>query len=233
MASCRHALIAVGVALSLWIPSALGVVSFSFTHEFSGDTAPQGTYPWVTVQFSDGPQAGTVAIRIDTTNLIGEEYVSELYLNLKPQFSVADLRLSITGKNGLFDSPAILRGENAYKADGDGRYDIWLDFATNNPNSPEERFGVGVVETLFILATGPDGLPLPGLTPNAFYAFSQPEGGHGPFLGAAHIQAIGDNADLGGWIAVGDDDGGPIEFPEPATLSLLAAGGCILLRRRT
>jgi hypothetical protein len=242
MSSYRHILMAAAWAIAVWVSSA-SATTFQFTHEFSGDTDPQGTFPWVTVEFSPGPSAGIVAIRIDTTNLIGEEYLSELYLNLKPQFTVADLNLTLDasqgvgGKIGAFDTPDFHISEDAYKADGDGYYDIWMDFATHNPNTPEERFGVGEVETLFLLASGPGGLPMNGLTATSFYAFSTPAGGHGPFLGAAHIQAIEDpevaeGPELGGWIAVGDDDGGPTPFPEPATISLLTLGGVAILARK-
>ena len=67
-----------------------------------------------------------------------------------------------------------------------------LDFATKK----KDRFGAG--ETLLILATGPDGQAMPGLTPHAFYEFSKPSGKKDPFLAAAHVQAIGSDDEASG-----------------------------------
>jgi hypothetical protein len=202
--------------------------TFSFTHEFSGATAPQGVFPWLTATFDDSPGAGKVAIRIDTDGLVGEEFVSMLYLNLKSRFSVADLLLTPTTQTGTFTLPVVSLGVDAFKAGGDGYYDILLTFAT----TPDERFGAD--ETLLLLATAHDGGPLDDLSSHAFYDFSKPSGSYPPFLAAAHIQGIGDDAEASGWVVPGDPiTGVPVPSPEPATMGLLGIGSVALLAKRS
>ena len=224
MSKLRLITITAALTLGLLASTASADMTLTLTHVFAG-TDLQGTQPWITLDFTEGPSAGTVAIRIDTSNLVEDEFLSELYLNVAAPLVVTDLMVSVTSQVGTFALPTVYQATDAYKAGGDGRYDLFLDFATKKA----DRFDTG--DELLLLVTGPGGGPLTGLTPESFYDFSKPDGGHGPFIAAAHIQAIGENDEQSAWIAAGDGGGGVIPFPEPATLLLLGVTAPALLMK--
>jgi hypothetical protein len=63
------------------------------------------------------------------------------------------------------------------------------------------------------------------LTASSFNFLSAPDGGHGPFYTAAHVQGIGIDGNFSGWVTV----------PEPATWALVTTGGAglaLAARRR-
>jgi len=98
----------------------------------------------------------------------------------------------------------ILFGSNAFKADGDGLYDIEIVF----PNSGADRLTTGESITFTMTATG--------LTSDSFLTFSAPDGGHGPFRIAAHVQATASSSGGSVWITE--------QTPEPASMLLLGTG---------
>src|SRR6185503_10467667 len=92
---------------------------------------------------------------------------------------------------------AITEGVNAFKADGDGKYDVLFQFST----TPGDSFTGG--EQISYLITG-----ITGLDAMDFYRFlSLPAGGHGPFFAAGHVQAIS-YGEGSGWIAPSDSPAG-------------------------
>ena len=105
----------------------------------------------------------------------------------------------------------ISQGVDAFKADGDGFYDILLSFSSGG--NVNKTFTQGDILEYTISA--------PGLTATSFDFLSAPAGGHGPFHLAAHIQNTGGGEDSG-WVT--DSTGGSLIVPEPtsATLALLA-----------
>ncbi len=111
--------------------------------------------------------------------------------------------------------------EDAFKANGNGQYDVALSFST--ASSDKNRFTAN--EYLSFNITG-----ISGLTANNFSYLSFPAGGHGPFYAAAHVQRIGTGG-LSGWI---DPTGNMITpIPEPASAALLLVGvGALFLRGR-
>lgn len=109
-------------------------------------------------------------------------------------------------------------GVDAFKADGDGWFDILFDFPPP-PGSQNARFTAGETVVYDITYTGP-------IDVNSFDFSSAPGGGNGTFLSAAHVQQTGGGSGSG-WIGAA--------VPEPAT-ALLLGGGLVALaagRRRS
>ncbi len=200
--------------------------------EFSGGAAPTGTPPWLTMIFNDHGGAGSVTVTLVNTNLTGDEFVGKWYLNLDPTLSPAALVFSAPTKIGDFTDPVISQGTDAFKADGDGYYDVSLAFdQAGGPAPSATRFDAG--ESVRFTVTG-----IPSLNAYSFDALSAPGGMQGVYTGAAHVQGIGmgsplsllnegDPSLLSGWVGFG-----PPIIPEPATMSLLALAGFALIRRR-
>ena len=217
LANILRAVAVMGVGGGVSLSAEATTLTFDMSVEFSGAADPAGPAPWLSATLDDGDTPGSVELTLDNTNLVGGEFVDAWYLNLDPGFDPLDLSFSAPTKAGAFADPTIsLRGPgdgNGFKADGDGRYDILIDFAQSGPN----RFGVG--ESVTFTLTG-----IPGLTVDSFDFLSAPDGGNGPFVAAAHVQGIVDT---------GDGDSGWVTVPEPGSLALLALGaGALLARRR-
>jgi hypothetical protein len=118
--------------------------------------------------------------------------------------------------NVLLDSVNI--GANAFHPAGGGLYDFFVSFTT--AGNAGGRFQAD--ESFVLTVTGP------GITANSFNFASDPHGGNGTFLSAAHVQAIGVNGSLSGWIGTGASElpTSPVllSAPEPGTLVLLGLG---------
>ena len=188
------------------------LITFDLSVEFSEATPPAEAAPWLNATFNDGGSPGSVVLTLTNTNLIGSEMVSQWIFNLDPDLNPGDLVFSPPTKTGSFTSPSISTGVNAFKADGDGKFDIKLAFATGG--GEDDRFGAG--EGVEYTITG-----IPSLTSGSFDFLSAPSGGHGPFPTAAHVQSIGAGEDSG-WVSI----------PEPAAMSLLLVGAVGFVRRR-
>ena len=188
------------------------IVTFQLGKEFSGATPPAGSAPWLTATFDDGGSAGSVTLMLTATNLTGDEDVEEWYLNLDPALDSTELSFSLASKTGVFDDPTVSLGADQFKADGDGNYDILFAFASGPPS---KRFTAG--DSIQYTVTD-----IAGLTAGSFDFLSAPNGGHGPFLVAAHVRSIGP-----------DEDSGWVTAPEPASVGLLALGlGAVAALRR-
>jgi len=199
-----------------WTSSLLaGTVVYDSSLEFSGGTTPVGAAPWLRATFDDGGGSGKVNLKFDATNLTGSEFVSGLYFNLNPALDPLALTFGSITKVGSFQDPTITTGVDAFKADGDGKYDLLFSFATSGQGGGSLRFGAGESMSLDISA--------PGLTAASFNFLSAPDGGHGPYYTAAHVQSIG-TGDGSGWVTV----------PEPSTylLATLAGFGLWAIRRK-
>ena len=103
---------------------------------------------------------------------------------------------------------SVLFGSNAFKADGDGFYDLQVMFSSAGGAHGADRFAPGDTVVFTVSSTG--------ITPESFLAFSAPGGGAGPFRVAAHVISIDSQDGQSGWIS------DPV--PEPATLLLLGSG---------
>lgn len=214
-------------ALCLWAnvgQAALdpGIV-YNFNNVFSGSASPGGSTPWVTASFQNDGSAG-VLLTISGADLAGNEKLGAAYFNVDPALSasMANLTFSLQSSSAGLAQPQISTGEDAFKADGDGRYDIKFSFSTG-----QGTFNNG--DNITYLISG-----IAGLTADDFAYQSAPSGGAGPFYAAAHILAISpDNSSA--WV---EPSAGPIPqtsmMPEPAAFGFAGAAlaGFVALRRR-
>lgn len=222
MITSRFSPLRVGVLLGLLVlicaPAQAAILTFPASIEFSGATPPSGPLPWVTVVFDDQGGSGSVLMSLTATNLTAGEFITSLQLNLDPLLDPTNLVFSLEAASGAFEAPAINLGANAFKADGDGKYDIQFVFATSGGGAPStDRFEGG--ESISYTVTG-----IPSLTAQSFNAPSAPGGGQGSYVMAVHVQGIGEDGSLSGWVA-------PPPLPEPSMLSLVVLASLALLRR--
>jgi hypothetical protein len=198
-----------------------GIISLNAELEFSGGTAPVGPHPWLTATLDDHDGQGTVDLTLANINLTDNEFVSGLYLNLDPALAPGDLIFNQIGKIGLFTDPVISMGANAYKADGDGNYDVLFSFAT--ADGAQTRFGAGNSITFQITN-------IPSLAAQSFSWPSDSDQPEKRYYLAAHVQSIGPDSGSG-WVAATTIT--PV--PEPTTFVLVGLGllGLALLSPET
>jgi hypothetical protein len=168
--------------------------------DFSGPTANTGGNITVHIQNIAG------GVRVTVTNNLVDPgaFLGQLYLNtsVAPLAGAAGTCVNCAATNG--QTMAFSFGSNAFQADGDGLYDILIDFSTSNA----DRLTPGDVIIFDLTST------TVGFTSDSFLVFSAPGGGNGPFRVAAHIQGLPD----------GQSDWITEEVPEPASLLLLGSG---------
>lgn len=185
------------------------IITFDLYYEFSGATPPESSsLPWARATFDDGGIPGSVTLTMEALNLTDNEFIRKWYFNVAP--AIIPDTIGTSHVSGEFAS-SILYGADAFKADGDGYFDILFNF-----NSSGDRF-MGGDSAVYVLA-------LAGLTANSFDFTSVSGGGNGTWGSAAKIQGIGpDDADSG-WIGGNSGNGGDQQVPEPGTLILLGSG---------
>jgi hypothetical protein len=162
----------------------------------------------VLAQFEDYG-VGQVRLTLSNPHLGGTENVAGFYFNVNSALSPAGLsfaRETLPPQFNAFTAPSIDTGVDTYKADGDGRYDVKLSFATGG--NVAQTFGAGDALVYLISYTS-------AISAADFQFLSSPEDesnpSKGPFYAAAHVQNTpGGNS---GWISAGQLS--PI--PEPST----------------
>lgn len=188
-------------------PARAGIFTIDLFDEFSGGVEPEGTPPWLRATFED--VIGGVRLTMEAIGLTDSEFVGTggWLFNLDPiRSGLNPLSLSFTHQDGLA-AALVQQGTNAFKADGDGFFDISFVF----PNMPPgARFTAGSFSVYLISG-------IAGLAAESFNFDSVLGGGNGTWTSAAHIQGIGTNNQFSGWIG----GNGVTEVPEPSTLILL------------
>ena len=172
------------------------------------------------VNFGTEPASGSVQItltdvaldevklEIDTTGLdLDGEFVKEVYLNFDGDATGLTFAYQAGSSTGPTAASPVSTGSDSFMADGDGLFDIFLEFPAAPPAS---RFNIDLLVVYTITGTGFDATD--------FNLFSTPSGGQGAFLAAAKINGTG----AGPPANEGSDWLGAI--PEPSTALLLSAG---------
>ena len=196
------AVIALGSALT----TKADPVTFVLTGaDFSGPTANTGGNITVNIVNISG------GVRVTVTNNLVDPgaFVGTLYLNT----TVAPLANAIGTCGGIGDNCTGTNGQtmtfnfgiDAFQADGDGIYDIKIDFST----AAADRLTPGEAITFDLLST------TGGFTSDSFLTFSVPGGGNGPFRVAVHIQSLPNG---------GSDFITESSVPEPTSMVLLGTG---------
>ena len=167
--------------------------------------------------FDDGDGTGSVDLTLDLSGLTDpQDFLTAFYFN----FTGSDFTgFDITSSDPTFDG--FVTGFDSFQADGDGQFDVRIDFSTSNAPSSDRLVG-GETATLVITYDG--------LTVDFFDAASAPGGGNGTWTAIARVQGLGagDDSEGSGWFAGNPDGGGgeqPV-IPEPSTLLLI--GGALL-----
>ena len=195
------------------IPTAMAdTFQLQYDTVFSGTTPPEGISPWLLATFTD-TGANTVDLNVSWTGLPTGEFLGALYFN-NTLASIPSFSLTPTGVQTVAGTNS---GLNAYKADGDGKYDIRINF----PEPAAQKFTDDKIFTATLTGTG--------LTAASFNSLSVDGGeGAGHYLTAAHIQGIPDGSGdtTSAWVA------GNIAVPEPVSTTLFLLGGATLAVRK-
>lgn len=191
------------------------ILEFYYDTVFSGYT-PGGEAPWLTATFDDNAASSDYDVRLtlSTNNLVeGYENVAGWYFNLDPNIDTGGLEFQAVDTSGAIPN-GIGFDTDAYKADGDGFYDLYFEFPPP-PGSFTSKFTAGEKVIYDIRHSSVD------LTALSFNFPSVEGGGEGTYLSAGHIQNIPTSCGSG-WI------GATTTVPEPLSSFLYVFGSFVL-----
>src|SRR5262249_18088770 len=128
--------------LAAWIPPVAQASDFIFHFDtvFSGTSPVATNGPWIDAALRQLSPT-SILVTISNLALTAQEHVDELDLNLNPALLPSGLAFGSFGGSGGFDYPSISTGVDAFKADGDGLYDIRLSFTSGG--APTNQFTDG------------------------------------------------------------------------------------------
>lgn len=206
-------LLGVFTVLLLPAPARADVLTFELGGEFSGGSDPSGTPPWLQATFTD-VAPGEVDLELTSLLQSSTEFVSQWLFNLDPLLDPNNLSFSFVAGTAASSISPLVDDTDAYKADGDGFFDIQFNWTSNT-------FTQGSSATYTLTSSD-------SITVDSFDFPSAMGGGQGVFGSAAHVQGI--NVEDSGWIGATTTNGGDGEIvPEPSSIALLAAGGILLV----
>jgi hypothetical protein len=195
---------------------------YQFTNVFAG-SQPNSQPAWVSSYFSE-VKPGTVQLKISANGLTDGNFLSALFFNLDPSLKPSKLTFTYVGGSGGFTLPTISTGADAFKADDQGKFDVYFSFSqrAGSEFTGNDYAIYNITSSAFTL------------TAADFDYLSNAAGGCSEYLAAAEISGISGSCDTTGtgWVAPGCVS--PV--PEPAVCSLLVLGGgfcaAMTVRRR-
>jgi len=188
------------------------VYYFNPTNTFSG-TAPAGS---LSATFSD--VTGGVQLVLTSALAAGENLDpgKALYLNFDPMkaSSLGSLTFTLTGNTGFAEAAVVSTGSNAFKADGDGNYDILFNY------NPSTKALQNLTSQTYLIA-GVSGIS------TGDFNFGSVGGALGSWNAAVHVQNTPSGGSGSGWVG-----GSPV--PIPGAVWLLGSGliGLVGIRRK-
>lgn len=208
--------VALALAMTVATPANAAVISFTPDFAYSGDD-----YTGV-ITFTLEDVVGGVQFTIDwETPAVPNpgEFLTGAYLNLDPALNpITDVTLppglgTCTGCS----LSSISQGADAFKANGDGFYDLLFNFPQANQGG---RFNQGDSYTIL----------LGGNITAASFLFTDVGGAKGDYYATARVQGLLADNEGSGWAGAGgadaraDDPDDPPVVPEPALLALMGLG---------
>ncbi len=201
----------------LLVPFAVNAtaISYDLNAEFSGAVAPISDSPWMSVTFDDGDTAGSVTMTVDSSNLVNDEHIKNLYLNFDDALDLSALSFTYGSGNVYGGTTSMSTGYDSFKADGvGGMYDILLEFTP--------FISGGTLLEIDFLGDG--------LLASSFAFSSLNNDGAYEYHLASHIGSTGNDGEGSAWVT--DGEGGvppgcvdcPTPMNEPHTILLLGVG---------
>jgi hypothetical protein len=217
------AFIYAALAIVVSVPASAAILQYDFDTSF-GDTPASGPAPWLIATFDDDDSVGSVTLTLGAQASLTVSDIDQIYFSYDE--TIGDLAISQLDISAVSSAVETVGPFDAYKAGGDGKYDIFIELP--NGQKKDGRFSAG--DTISYTLTGT------GLTADSFFFLSTPGGGHGPFYAAAHVLSTGACVIVKGECEYEDGDwiASTTAVPVPAAIWLLGSGLVMLgwMRRR-
>ena len=220
-------LLCVGLVIGFTF-QASGETVYDYAHPFASGSdvqpSPEGTPPWLSATFTD-IDASTIRLRLSVDDLPEPQFVVGFYFNFNPTLDPSLLNFDYVSGVQTATEPEV--GTDAFKASGDGLYDIYISFPTANNGL---RFTDGEYSEYDICYNGT--LPTGTSLVDQFHVLATPDGGYGPYYTAGRVQGLPNEQST--WLYGTQQEPGENVVPEPSSVVMLLvlAGLSLLVRRR-